>query len=107
MMLINYDIGIKRLQAIVNQKILLTEVYTTVWRRKRNITCVTTADITKMRKETKRKKRWRIRKRKWSRERPRGREDQGEDQEENQEKIHKKFNKTGKYSIIISLFISY
>jgi hypothetical protein len=25
-----YDIGIKRLQAIVNQKILLTEVYTTV-----------------------------------------------------------------------------
>ncbi|CAG8436182.1 7092_t:CDS:2, partial [Funneliformis caledonium] len=36
-----YDIGIKKLQTIVNQEILLTENYTTVGRRARNITRVT------------------------------------------------------------------
>ncbi|CAB5180532.1 unnamed protein product [Rhizophagus irregularis] len=48
-----YDIGIKRLQTIVNQEILLTEHYTTVGRRARNIIRVTVADITKMKKEKK------------------------------------------------------
>ncbi|PKC50453.1 hypothetical protein RhiirA1_486332, partial [Rhizophagus irregularis] len=32
-----YDIGIKRLQSIIDQEILLTEDYTTVGRRARNI----------------------------------------------------------------------
>ncbi|PKY26951.1 hypothetical protein RhiirB3_477345 [Rhizophagus irregularis] len=48
-----YEIGIKRLQTIVNQEILLTENYTTVGRRARNITRVTLADIAKMKKERK------------------------------------------------------
>ena len=39
------------LQAIVNQEILLTENYTIIGRRARNITCVTIAEITKMRKD--------------------------------------------------------
>jgi hypothetical protein len=46
-----YDIGIKRLQTIVNQEILLTEPHTTVGRRDRNVTRVTVAEISKMRKE--------------------------------------------------------
>ncbi|EXX62501.1 uncharacterized protein OCT59_003769 [Rhizophagus irregularis] len=48
-----YEIGIKRLQTIVNQEILLTENYTTVGRRARNIIRVTLADIAKMKKERK------------------------------------------------------
>ena len=57
-----YDIGIERLQTIVNQEIILTEHYTTVGRRARNINHVTVAEINKMRKEEER-----------SRGRPRGR----------------------------------
>ncbi|CAB5213083.1 hypothetical protein RhiirA5_371382 [Rhizophagus irregularis] len=48
-----YEIGINRLQKIVNQEILLTENYTTVRRRERNITRVMLADIAKMKKERK------------------------------------------------------
>ncbi|UZN99313.1 uncharacterized protein OCT59_000591 [Rhizophagus irregularis] len=52
-LIIAYDIGIKRLQTIANQEIFLTESYTTIGRRARNITRVTVADITKMKKEKK------------------------------------------------------
>ncbi|RGB30387.1 hypothetical protein C1646_765410 [Rhizophagus diaphanus] len=52
-----YEIGINRLQKIVNQEILLTENYTTVGRRERNITHITLADIAKMKKERKLEKR--------------------------------------------------
>ncbi|CAB5357208.1 unnamed protein product [Rhizophagus irregularis] len=52
-LIIAYDIGIKRLQTIANQEIFLTESYTTIGRRARNITQVTVADITKMKKEKK------------------------------------------------------
>jgi len=67
-----YDIGIQRLQAIVNQEILLTENYTTVGRRARNITRVTIADITKMKKDKKVKRR-EEREEEKERGRPRGR----------------------------------
>jgi len=45
-----YDIGVERLQTIVNQEILLTEKHTTVGRKARNITRVIVADINKLRK---------------------------------------------------------
>ncbi|CAG8729149.1 6007_t:CDS:1, partial [Rhizophagus irregularis] len=47
---IAYDIGIERLQTIVNQEILLTEKHTTVRRKARNIVRFTVANINKMRK---------------------------------------------------------
>ena len=73
-----YIIGIKRLQTILNQEILLTEDYTTVGRRVRNITRVTVADITKMKKERRielreEKEKEKERKRGRGRERGRGR----------------------------------
>ncbi|UZO09619.1 uncharacterized protein OCT59_029835 [Rhizophagus irregularis] len=77
-LIIAYDIGIKRLQTIANQEIFLTESYTTIGRRARNITRVTVADITKMKKEKNRNKR---RKRKRKRER-RERKRKGEGERE-------------------------
>ncbi|GES95214.1 hypothetical protein GLOIN_2v1768552 [Rhizophagus clarus] len=72
-----YDISIRRLQAIVNQEILLTEDYTTVGKRARNITRVTVADISKMKKEKKievREEREKEKESKKGRERGRGKE---------------------------------
>ncbi|CAG8731196.1 4075_t:CDS:2, partial [Rhizophagus irregularis] len=42
-LIIAYDIGIKRLQTIANQEIFLTESYTTIGRRARNITRAVTS----------------------------------------------------------------
>ena len=79
-----YDIGIKRLQTIINQEILLTENYTTAGRRVRNVIRVTVADIAKMKKERKielreekEKKKEGERKRGRGRGRGRGKKDRG------------------------------
>ena len=52
-----YDIGIEKLQIIVNQEILLTESYIIIRKRIRNITHIIVSNITKIRKKKgKRKK---------------------------------------------------
>ncbi|GES82487.1 hypothetical protein GLOIN_2v1764231 [Rhizophagus clarus] len=100
-----YDIGIRRLQAIVNQEILLTEDYITVERRAKNITCVTVADISKMKKEKKIEVREEKEKEKESkRGRGRGREKgrgRGEG-EEKEEEVNKPYNERV-LKIILSL----